>query len=318
MAGGGGHTGYAFTLAQELKDRTELVFLVPDDDPLTRMRLEPLGEVRTLVKPRHPRTPFYEFAPRLFLSLVQSLIRVPGDYDVAVCTGSNFCIFPSLVSRLRGMVLINLESADRFTSPSRTAKILRPFANVTALQWEDQKRILKGIVFGPFLPEKRIEPYNGGYVLIACGTYGYEELLDAASDSSMQEVVLQTGPVSPEKYVKKHPNWTAFKTSDEFYRYVAGARVVVAPPGATPLEAVTYGKPVVIVRYPWWSRAGTNEDARLFAEKMNATLLSNISSEALKKAVDDAEKRPRPRLTNGARLMAEYIIRIGSDEQMYY
>jgi len=308
LAGGGGHTGYAHILAQELAGRAELSFLVPDDDPLSKARLEPFGRVQALVKPRHPTTPFHRFIPRLLWSSLQSLMRISVEYSVVVSTGSNFCIPPALVAWLKRIPLITIESADKFETPSRTARILQHFSTVTVLQWEEQRKNLKGTVFGPFLPRRRVEPWEGGYILIACGTYGYEELLEAASESHLKNVVLQTGDVDPERYKKKHPEWKVFATTDRFYELVAGAEVIVAPPGATPLEAVTHGKPVVIVKYPEWSLAGTLEDARLFAEKLNAPLLSELSPRALVDALEEAKRRDKPKLKNGARILAEYIV----------
>jgi UDP-N-acetylglucosamine--N-acetylmuramyl-(pentapeptide) pyrophosphoryl-undecaprenol N-acetylglucosamine transferase len=308
LAGGGGHTGYAHILAQEMVGIAELSFLVPDDDPLSRARLEPFGRVQDLIKPRHPTTPFYRFIPRLLLSFLQSLTRVSSDYRVVVSTGSNFCIPPALIAWLKGIPLINIESADKFETPSKTARILQHLSAVTVLQWEEQRKILKGTVFGPFLPRRRAEPWEGGYVLIAAGTYGYEELLEAASESQLKNVVLQTGDIAPERYEKRHPEWRVITTTDRFYELVAGADAVVAPPGATPLEAATYGKPVVIVKYPEWSRAGTLEDARLFAEKLNAPLLSELSPRALVDALEEAKRRDKPKLKNGAKALAEYIV----------
>jgi len=307
LAGGGGHTGYAQILAQEMVSRAELSFLVPDDDPLSRARLEPFGRVQDLIKPRHPTTPFYRFIPRVLLSSLQSLTRVSREYMVVVSTGSNFCIPPALIARLKGIPLINIESADKFETPSKTAQILQHLSAVTVLQWEKQRKILKGTVFGPFLPRRRVEPWEGGYVLIAAGTYGYKELLEAASESQLKNVVLQTGEIDPERYEKRHPEWRVITTTDRFYELIAGAEVVVAPPGATPLEALSYGKPVVIVKYPEWSRAGTLKDARLFAEKLNAPLLSELSPRALVNALEEAKRREEPKLKNGAKALAEYI-----------
>ena len=309
LAGGGGHTGYAHILAQELEGRAELFFFVPEDDPLSRMRLEPFGRVQTLVKHRHPMTPFHQFIPRLLLSLLQSVIRVTGEYQVVVSTGSNFCVPPAIVSWLRMIPLINLESTDRFVKPSKTARILQPFSTVTALQWEDQRKILRGTVFGPILPKRRVKPWNGGYILIACGTYGYQKLLEAASGSHLKDIILQTGRIDPDRYRKRHPNWKVITTTERFYELIAGADVVVTPPGATPLEAVTYGKPVVVVRYPEWSRAGTLKDVQLFAEKLNAPYLSELSPEVLIVAIEEAKRSERPRLKDGARALAEYIVK---------
>jgi len=309
LAGGGGHTGYAHTLAQELESSVELSFFVPEDDPLSRIRLEPFGKVQSLIKPRHPNTPIHRFIPRLFWSFLRSLTEVSSEYRAVVSTGSNFCIPPALISWLKGIPLISIESADKFEKPSKTARIIQPFSTVTALQWEDQRKILKGKVFGPFLPRKRVDPWDGGYVLVAAGTYGYEELLEVASESKLKDVVLQTGSVNQDRYRKRHPDWRIIATTDRFYELIAGAEAVVSPPGSTPLEAVAYDKPVVIVRYPEWSHAGTLKDARLFAEQLNVPLLSELSPDRLVESIEEAKRRERPRLGNGARALAEYIVK---------
>lgn len=153
------------------------------------------------------------------------------------------------------------------------------------------------------------EPWNGGYILIASGTYGHEELLEAASRSRLGDVILQTGGADSEKYKRRNPNWRVISTSERFYELIAGAEVVVAPPGLTPLEAVAYGKPVVIVKYPSWSRAGTIEDARLFAKKLNAPFLSILTPEALEESIDRSKRSEKPRLSDGARELANYIMR---------
>ena len=311
LAGGGGHTGYAKILAEELHGRAELCFLVPDDDPLSEELLREYGPVDRLLKPRHPTTPFWGWSLRFPKAFYDSIGKIERDLDYVVSTGSNFCISPSIIAWLKRISVINLESADRFTKASSTAKILQPFSEITALHWEEQKKILKGRVFGPFLPRRRVESWNGGYVLIAGGTYGYRELLDAASDSQLENVVLQTGRVVPHDYIERHPNWRVFSTIDSFFEVIAGADVVVAPPGATPLEAAAYGKSVVIVKYPEWSRAGTLLDAKLFAKKLNAPLLSEISSKNLQASIQCSKKIPQPELDNGAINLAEYIVSQG-------
>jgi UDP-N-acetylglucosamine--N-acetylmuramyl-(pentapeptide) pyrophosphoryl-undecaprenol N-acetylglucosamine transferase len=308
LAGGGGHTGYAYIIAEELVGKVELNFLVPVDDPLSMARLQLFGEVKAIVKPRHPRTPFYEFVPRLLQSSLQSLRRIPKNCQAVISTGSNFCIPPALISWMRGIPLVNLESADRFVKPSKTARILQHFSDVTALQWDEQRRNLKGMVFGPLLPRRKVEPWRGGYVLVASGTYGYRELLEAISRSSLEDVVIQTGGVEANRYKEKHPTWRFVSITKRFYELIGGAEVVISPPGVTALEAVAYDKPIVIVKYPEWSRAGTLEDGMLFAEKLNAPFLRCLTPEELEDAIDRAKKSKRPRLKNGARELADYII----------
>lgn len=301
--------GYAKILAEELHGRAELSFLVPEDDPLSEELLREYGPVDQLIKPRHPTTPTWRWSLRFPKAFYDSMGKVKRGLDFVVSTGSNFCIAPSIIAWLKGISVINLESADRFTRASSTAKILQPFAEITALHWEEQKKILKGRVFGPFLPRRRVEPKNEGYVLIAGGTYGYKELLDAASDSQLENVVLQTGRLEPKIYRERHPGWRVFSTIDSFHEVIAGADVVVAPPGATPLEAIAYGKSVVIVRYPDWSRAGTLLDAELFANKLNAPFLSEISPRSFVESIQRCESMPKKEFTNGATKLAEYMIK---------
>lgn len=310
LAGGGGHTGTARILAEELRGRAELSFLAPDDDPISRRRLEPFGSVGTLTKPRHPTTPIWRFALRLAKALYQSSGMVPGDLDVVVSTGSNFCVPPALVAWMKGIPIVNLESRVKFTKPSRTASLLQHFAEVTVLQWEEQSRILKGTVFGPILPRRMLEPWNGGYILVSGGTYGHKGLFDAVSTSSLKEVVLQTGSLDNRVYAERHPEWRVMSFTDRFDELLAGAEVVVSPPGGTPIEAVVYGKPVVIVSYPEWTKAASLEDTRIFAEKLNATLLTTLTPSALEAAVEEAKSREAPALGDGTRALVETILEL--------
>jgi len=310
LSSGGGHTGYAHILAEALAGRAELLFLVPDDDRLSRSRLEPYGLVKTLVKPRHPTTPLWSFTFRMTRALWRAPGLVPKDVDVVVGTGNNFCIAPSLAAWMKGIPVVYLESRVRFTSPSRTAAILHRFSKVTALQWEEQRRFLDGTVFGPLLPQRRIEPWDGGYVLVAGGTYGYKELFDAFAETALKNVVLQTGDLDPAPYKEKRPEWRVISYTDKFDELLAGAEVVVCPPGGTPVEAMAYGKPVVIVRYPSWTRAAGPEDTRLFAEKLNAPLLDSFTPKDIEEAIIKAKSRTLPELVNGTEALVEAILNL--------
>ena len=308
LAGGGGHTGYAQILAEELKGKADLSFLVPADDPLSRSRLEPYGKVESIIKPRHPRTSIWAFIVRLLKAFWTSPGLIPRDLDVIVSTGSNFCIPPAIVAWMKGIPNVYLESRVRFTGPSKTASILRPFSKLIALQWEEQKNFINGTVFGPLLPRRKVEPWDGGYILVAGGTYGYKELFDAFMDTGYENIVMQTGSLNPTPYLEKHPKWRVISYSDTFHELLAGAEVVVCPPGGTPIEALVYKKPVVIVRYPSWTRAAGPNDTRLFAERLNAPLLSSLTPQAIKKAVEEALTRDQPSFTNGAEILAESIL----------
>ena len=308
LAGGGGHTGYARILAQELHGQAELSFLAPDDDPVSISILEPYGTIETLIKPRHPTTPSWKFIFRLTKAFGQSKKLIPRDLNAVVSTGSNFCVPPALTGWTRGIPIVSLESRVKFTKPSRTASLLQRFAAITALQWEEQSSILKGTVFGPLLPRRTFEPWNGGYTLVAGGTYGYKALFDAVSESCLEKVVLQTGRLDGREYKERHPGWRVISFSERFEELLAGAEVVVSPPGGTPVEAVVYGKPVVIVRYPEWTKAASLDDTRIFSEKLDATLLLTLSPMALMDALENAKKREAPKLMDGTKHLSKAIL----------
>ena len=99
-----------------------------------------------------------------------------------------------------------------------------------------------------------------------------------------------------------------FSTIDNFYELITGAEIVIAPHGSTPLEAVAYGKTIVIVKHPEWSRAGTLEYARLFSEKLNAPVITILTPEAIMKSIIEAESKKKPNLDNGAEKLAEYLV----------
>ncbi len=311
LAGGGGHTGYARIIAEELSGRATLIFLAPDDEPNGVRRLSPLGEVKTLTKPRHPTTPMWRFIPRLVNASWQSLFRVPSDADVAVSTGSNFCVPPSLTAWVKGVPIVSLESRVKLETASGAARFIGRFAKVTALQWEEQKHFHKnGIVYGPLLPRRLVEPHDGDYVLISGGTYGYRELFEAAAASDLKNVVLQTGNIDPTPYAERHPDWRVISFTDRFHELIADAQVVVTPPGGTPVEANAYGKPVVIVPYPGWTRAADEGETNLFAGKIGAVILKKVEPGALAEAVREARSRAIKPLMSGTASLCDAILAV--------
>jgi len=312
LAGGGGHTGYAYALAQNLCGKASLQFLVPKGDVLSQKRLNRFGSVGFLPKPRGATTPTHKFALRLMKAFVVSSYKVSRRYNVVVSTGSNFCIPPAFFAWMYRIPVINIESSVRFTKPSTTANLLQPFSVITALQWEEQKRLLKGMVVGPLVPRPEIKPWNGGYILVTGGTYGHKLLFDTLAESDLENIVLQTGLVNPHPYIKRHPEWKVITYSTRFFELVAGAELVVTHFGSTILEALVYRKPTVIVPNPKWTRTAGIKDAEYFAKKVNAILVSEINLETLLEAMNEAKKRNVPILPDGAGNLARKVIELMS------
>jgi UDP-N-acetylglucosamine:LPS N-acetylglucosamine transferase len=180
---------------------------------------------------------------------------------------------------------------------------------MTVLQWEEQKKLLKkGTVVGPLIPKPEIQPWNGGYILVTGGTLGHKKLFDVISESKLNNVVLQTGKVDPEPYRKRHPEWKILEHSAKFYELIAGAEVVVTHFGATILEAIVYKKPTVVVPNPEWTRTAGFEDAKHYARKVNAVLVSEITLQNILKAIEEAKEKPMPTLPDGAENLAYTIL----------
>jgi len=309
LAGGGGHTGYGYALAQRLYGKVSLRFLIPEGDTLSQERLSKFGAIDCLLKARGAVTPTYKFIPRLVKAFIKSSSRVKSD--VVVSTGSNFCIPPALLAWAKGTPVINIESSVRFTKASKTARILQSFSEITALQWNEQKKLLKkGVVVGPLLPKPEVESRSGGYILVTGGTLGHSLLFDTVSESNLKNVIMQTGQVDPKPYIKKHPEWKIIPYSTTFYELIAGADLVITHFGSTALEAVVYRKPMVLVLNPEWKRTVGKNDAEIFAEKVGASFLWDINLRNLLEAMKEAKERKLATLEDGAEKLTEMILNI--------
>jgi UDP-N-acetylglucosamine:LPS N-acetylglucosamine transferase len=237
-----------------------------------------------------------------------------GKY-VIVSTGNNFCIPPSLISWTKSNPIVNLEASVRFVGPSKTANILKRFAKVTALHWEEQKKIFpKGEVFGPIIAKPAVEPYNGGYVLVTGGTYGHPGLIQSLDSLDLENVVVQSGPHNLEKLAVKHPTWNIFGWSDKFHEILAGADVVVTASGSTVLEsALVYKKPTIISYNPEWTRTAKYEDIRMLSKKVNGVLLEKFSHDTLMDAIEKARKQKPPEIKSGAGKLSQRILELAEE-----
>jgi UDP-N-acetylglucosamine--N-acetylmuramyl-(pentapeptide) pyrophosphoryl-undecaprenol N-acetylglucosamine transferase len=119
---------------------------------------------------------------------------------------------------------------------------------------------------------------------------------------------MQTGQVDPEQYRQKHPKWKVIDFSTTFHELVAGADIVVTHFGSTALEALIYRKPMVIVLNPEWKRTVGRSDAEIFAQKVNASFIWDITVENLLKAIEEAKRRKLPDVEDGAKNLAKAIL----------
>jgi UDP-N-acetylglucosamine--N-acetylmuramyl-(pentapeptide) pyrophosphoryl-undecaprenol N-acetylglucosamine transferase len=314
-AGGGGHTGYAVALAQRLTGRVELTFIVSEGDLWSFQRVSRFGDVMELPRLRSPDNPKPAILTihKFMNSLIKSYFKLPQDTVALISTGSNIAIAPALATRVRGGYVVNLECVDRIVTPTKTAKILYKFSNITVLHWEEQLRHYpKAVVVGPIYEKPVYEPYNGGYVLVTAGTYGFKEFFDELIKLDLSKVVVQTGMVDPEPYKRLRPNWIFFRFDPDFSRWIAGADVVVSHLGLTLVNAALgYGKPVITIHNPKWRLAGSREDAKILTEKLNGVFLEEIEASKILRAIKEVEGRKPPKYVDGAeelvKLLSEYL-----------
>ena len=309
-ASGGGHTGYAVSLAQRLSGKVDLCFIIPEGDSWTYSKVSKYGSVYEVVKLRGPRDSWVKLITKAPKAFIQSLSKVKSGAKVFVSTGSNHSVPPAIISKLRGAYLINIESSVRFTRPSSSVKLLRRFADLTVLQWEEQRRLIpEGIVVGPLYEKPEYEIRNEGYVLVTGGTYGHKKLFDAVLKAGIENVVLQTGRVDPEPYKKARPKWRVFRFDPNFGKWLAGADVVVTHLGKTVIDAaLTYRKPTVIVPNPEWRLTAGYEDAEYLAKKLNAIVVKEITPNNIVKAINEVRGREVPRYKDGAEELAKIIM----------
>lgn len=308
LAGGGGHTGFAYALAQRLKNNADMTFLIPEGDALSQKRLRNYGKTESIPKPRGARTSTGKFVYNLIRAFVVSMKKVTRNYDVVISTGSNFCVPPAITAFLKRISIVNIEGEVRFTRASLTARILQPLSVFTALQWPEQKRLLKGTIVGPLFQIPKIQPHNRGYILVTGGTMGHKQLFDVINESNLKNVVLQTGKIDPLPYIQRHPEWKIIRYTSNFTELLAGADLIITHFGSTALESAVYRKPIVMVLNPEWTRTVGKIDAQILAKKLGATFIADINLMKLTKAIENAKSNKAPELIDGAKILAKKIL----------
>ncbi len=296
VASGGGHTGHATAVAERLKEfNVEVAFAVPEGDSWTESKVSRLGPiVASTPKFLEPEEGILVGLMRAPGAIVRSLRRVPRGFDVVVATGSNHSVATSIAAWLKGADVVVVEATERFLGPSRALRALSPIARLVALQWEEQRAFSRrGVVVGPLLGRRAHEPWDGGYVLITAGTYGYRRLFDAAAKAGLRDVVVQTGRVDPSPYASLG-GWRAFRFEPDLEGLIAGARVVVTHFGRTAVEAACkYAKPTVLAPNPewvWMRRPERMREAEIMARRIGAYFLppERVTPEGVLEAIEGA------------------------------
>ncbi len=303
LGGLGGHSGQAFAIAKFLKD--ERIAFDVATFPGTEKRFKGLAE-RVMTFPQLLMPPKRRPNPRAILSLYKILTM--KKYDVVIANGSNFAILPSLWVKVRGGVLINVETIDAVVVPNKAAKLLSKFADFTIVHWEEMKQHYpKAMVSGPIYEPPLYEPEDGGYVLVTAGTLGYEELFTEAIEQLSEhfELVIQSGRVDPEKFKMKGVR--AFRYTEDFHKVLARAKAVVGVfPGTTPATAtLAYDKPTVIVPNLRLRSAASLENMEPFARKVGA-VVSDLKG--LRDALERAFRVKRPKYENGAKKVVQLVL----------
>ena len=317
-ASGGGHTGYAVTILRELLKHVpeeEVVVVIPRGDTWTRSRVEALSprlRIIEVLKPRHPREPL-RMGP-LLKALSESLGVIPRGC-VLVSSGSNHSVPPALSAKIKGGRVVNIESSVRMAQPSASFSWLQRISDLDVVQWPEQAKLCRNrrkcfVLPGPLYEEPPINPFDGGYLLVACGTYGYPELVKAFVDSwssirslGIEKMIIQIGREGPEPEEIAGDGIEAFRYSVDLPKIIAGARIVVTHLGKTAIDAALGAhKPVIIAPNPrWFGYSAGIEDAKLVASKIGAVLIEPPPTpDKVLEAVSQALKASPPRIPCGA------------------
>ncbi|RLE44329.1 hypothetical protein DRJ19_00585 [Candidatus Woesearchaeota archaeon] len=313
LAGGGGHTGYIYALAERLWTYTKdydvnLVFAVPEGDWLSEERLQVFGHVFRLPKGRtKPTESGVRFVYRMAKAFLKSR-KIVKDVDLIIAGGSNFCIPPSLMGYLKGIPLITIESPVRFTKPGKAVRLLRPFSELTVIWWNMQKEIHPDAEVYPLIPmPKRFGKIPKGHIFITAGSIGSYEFLHSVSALDLENVYMQIGRLDMPLTAVQEKGWNVFRFEAGLDKFIAGARAVITHLGFTAVEArLTYRKPTVIVYDK--KTLFTEKDAELFAEHVGAVLVKEPEPKKIMEALDEAEDMPIPKVTDGAYLLAKRIV----------
>jgi len=254
---GGGHTSLALACMEKVEGKK--FFVILENDGLSREKMDALRlKYCTIVEPRRLGesllNPVVWF--RFLMNAFQSLkILVSEKPDVVISTGPNPSIPISLLAKLVGKKLVNVEAVDRIIKPSLTARILSFFADETWVHWEKQMGWFRNAkLVGPlFFEQKSGVKVDLARPIIAVfvGRRRYKDLLNAISyvDKKIKcSWIIQTAGES----IKVKNEALAKDFFVGISDLIKQADLVIAPGGLTAFEVLAKGKPLIL--YP---RKGT-------------------------------------------------------------
>jgi len=248
---GGGHTSLALACMEKV--RGEKFFVILKNDGMSRARMDALGlRYFVVVEPRRlgesllKPTVLFRFLINAFQSLKILIHERP---DVVISTGPNPSIPVSLLAKLFGRRLVNVETVDRIIRPSLTARILSLFADETWVHWEIQGGWFRNAkLVGPLVFEQesgvRVD-LPRPIVAVFSGRRCYQDLLDAIGyvDRGIKcSWIIQTagGSVKVENEALVKDFFTG--ASD----LIRKADLVIGTGGLTAFEALAKGKPLIL------------------------------------------------------------------------
>ena len=306
----GGHSGYAKAIAHYLGDEITKYFIIARGDQWTANKIKDYGNIIDMQMPRKLNEPLLFTLHRWPLAFIESLYKIKRRCRVLISCGSNLSIAPAITAWLKRLKIVNVESIVRLSSPGKTPSILRPISDVTLVHWEEQAKLLPGaVVVGPIYEPPRYKTSDEGYILVTTGTHGHRELFDLLTEIGPSNIVLQTGEIDPKPYREKRPEWQVIDFTPDLVRLIAKASIVITHfPGMTSATAaLAYRKPVVMVAAPHLKLSASIEDGELYAKKIGAVFIKQLSKRNLREAIERASSLEPRRYENGAKKAAEII-----------
>ncbi|MEM5815642.1 MAG: glycosyltransferase [Candidatus Aenigmatarchaeota archaeon] len=313
VAGHGGHSGYAFAIVNELFKlgyMNNIIIITKGYDFLIE-KFKKYGEVFTQILPRKTGEATYRGIHRWIIALYQSY-KIMSKYDIKAVflTGSNFSIPSSLISKLKKIPIFTIEAIEHFKKPSKAIKVLESIGSIVFIHWKEQIEIYpKGKLVGPVYEPPLYTPKDEGYVLVTTGTIGYKELFDEIEKLGFERVVLQTGNINPNIYLKRNPKWIVFNYTSDIHKWIAGANLIITQQGLTAaVSKLAYGKPTIIVWNPKIKFGAIKQDVKIYAKKLKVPFIEKPS--LLNDNVLEEAKSTNIKIPNGAEKIARILLNI--------